>query len=81
MLHRIMELLDAADIGKLRPRWEGPIKVTAAPSPNAYTLALPTLAAMCWSPTRTVNVDSPSLRGRLRHPGRCPTLCKRVSLR
>ena len=35
------ELLDAADIGKLRPRWDGPFSVTACPSPNAYTLALP----------------------------------------
>ena len=31
----------AADIGKLRPRWDGPFTVTACPSPNAYTLALP----------------------------------------
>ena len=79
MLHRTMELLDAADIGKLRTRWEGPFKVTAAPIPNVYTLAF---RDPCRDvSTRTVNVDSPSLRGRLRHPGRCPTLCKRVSLR
>ena len=32
---RTAELLDAAEIGKLRPRWEGP------PFPNTYTLALP----------------------------------------
>jgi hypothetical protein len=47
------ELLDAADIGKLRPRWDGPFTVTACPSPNAYTLALP--RRMLCSPT--VNVD------------------------
>ena len=41
MLLRTKELLDAADIGKLRPRWDGPFTVTACPSPNAYTLALP----------------------------------------
>ena len=40
VLLRTKELLDAADIGKLRPRWDGPFTVTACPSPNAYTLAL-----------------------------------------
>ena len=59
VLHRIMELLDAADIGKLRPRWEGPIKVTAAPSPNAYTLALPRPLPRC---AGTVEPDSDGQR-------------------
>ena len=53
VLLRTKELLDAADIGKLRPRWDGPFTVTACPSPNAYTLALP--RKMHCSPT--VNVD------------------------
>ena len=53
VLLRTKELLDAADIGKLRPRWDGPFTVTACPSPNAYTLALP--RRMRCSPT--VNVD------------------------
>ena len=53
VLLRTKELLDAADIGKLRPRWDGPFTVTAGPSPNAYTLALPR-KVRC-SPT--VNVD------------------------
>ena len=53
VLLRTKELLDAADIGKLRPRWDGPFTVTACPSPNAYTLALP--RKMRYSPT--VNVD------------------------
>jgi hypothetical protein len=53
VLLRTKELLDAADIGKLRPRWNGPFRVTACPSPNAYTLALP--RKMRCSPT--VNVD------------------------
>jgi len=53
VLLRTKELLDAADIGKLRPRWDGPFTVMACPSPNAYTLALPRL--MHCSPT--VNVD------------------------
>jgi len=53
VLLRTKELLDAADIGKLRPRWDGPFAVTACPSPNAYTLALP--RRMRCSPT--VNVD------------------------
>ena len=53
VLLRTKELLDAADIGKLRPRWDCPFTVTACPSPNAYTLAL-TRRMRC-SPT--VNVD------------------------
>ncbi len=53
VLLRTKELLDAADMGKLRRRWDGPFTVTACPSPNAYTLALP--RRMRCSPT--VNVD------------------------
>ena len=53
VLLRTRELLDVADIGKLRPRWDGPFTVIAFPSPNAYTLALP--PRMSCSPT--VNVD------------------------
>ncbi|MEI7929579.1 MAG: hypothetical protein WCH40_13600, partial [Verrucomicrobiales bacterium] len=53
VLLRTKELLDAADIDKLRPRWDGPFTVTACPSPSAYTLALP--RRMRCSPT--VNVD------------------------
>ena len=53
VLLRTKELLDAADIGKLRPRWDGPFTVTACPSPYAFTLALP--RKMRCSPT--VNVD------------------------
>jgi hypothetical protein len=52
-LLRTKELLDVADIGKLRPRWDGPFTVTARPSPNAYTLALPR-RIRCSS---TINVD------------------------
>jgi hypothetical protein len=39
-LLRTKELLDAAIMGKLRPRWDGPFTgfiVTACPSPYAYT--------------------------------------------
>ena len=50
---RTAELLDAAEIGKLRPRWEGPFRVTALAGPNTYTLALP--KRFKCSPT--VNVD------------------------
>ena len=53
MLLRTQELLDAANIGKLRPRWDNPFMVTACPSPGAYALALP--HKMRCSPT--VNVD------------------------
>ena len=38
VLLRTKELLDAADIGKLQLRWDGPF---TSPSPNEYTLALP----------------------------------------
>ena len=54
LLRRTKELLDAADIGKLRPGWDGPFTVTACPSPKAAPLAL-TRGKMCCSPT--VNVD------------------------
>jgi hypothetical protein len=53
VLLRTKELLDVVDIGKLKPRWDGSFTVTATPSPNAYTLALP--SRMQCSPT--VNVD------------------------
>jgi hypothetical protein len=53
VLLRTQELLDAADIGKLRPRWDGSFTVKACPSPNAYTLELPR-RMLCSS---TVNVD------------------------
>jgi hypothetical protein len=53
VLLRTKELLDAADIGRLSPRLDGPFPVTACPSPNAYNLALP--CRMRCSPT--VNVD------------------------
>ena len=55
MLLRTKERLKASDIGKLRSRLDGPFIVTACPSPNAYTLALP--CKMRSSPT--VNVDRP----------------------
>ncbi len=53
VLLRTKELLDAADIGKLRPRWDCHFRVTACPSPTVYTLALP--RKMRCSPA--VNVD------------------------
>ena len=53
VLLRTKELSDAAEVGKLRPRWEGPFPVAAVRSPNTYTLTL-SLRFKC-SPT--VNVD------------------------
>ena len=50
---RAHELLDAAEVGKLRPRWEGPFPVAAIAGPNTYTLTLP--RRFKCSPT--VNVD------------------------
>ena len=48
VLLQTKELLDAADIGKLRQRWDGALTVPsgcsparAPPPPNAYALALP----------------------------------------
>ncbi len=41
VLLRAKELLDAAEIGKLRPRWEGPFRVSAVVGSNTYTLDLP----------------------------------------
>ena len=38
VLVRSKELLDAAEIGKLRDRWEGPFKVIKEAAPNAYLL-------------------------------------------
>jgi hypothetical protein len=62
VLLRTKELLGAADIGKLRrQRWDDPLTVTACPSPNAYTLAVP--RRMRYSPT--VNVR-PSIFDRLK---------------
>ncbi len=57
VLLRTNELLDAADIAKLFPRWDCPFTVMACPSPNAYTLrvALPRKMPVCCSPT--VNID------------------------
>ncbi len=42
MLLRTAELLDAAEIGKLRPRWEGPFRVIALAGPNLH-LGFPTV--------------------------------------
>ena len=75
VLLRTKELLDAADIGKLRPRWDGPFAVTACPGPNAYTLALP--RKMRCSPTVNVDrlkpfherVDAPPAPGPVSDPG------------
>jgi hypothetical protein len=75
VLLRTKELLDAADIGKLRPRWDGPFTVTGCRSPNAYTLALP--RRMQCSPTVNVDrlkpfherIDSPPAPGPVSDPG------------
>ena len=53
VLVRSKELLDAADIGKLRDRWEGPFKVIKEAAPNAYLLKV---AKRFWFDP-TVNVD------------------------
>ena len=50
---RTKELLDAAEVGKLRPRWEGPFRVSALAGPNTYTLTLP----RHFKCSPTVNVD------------------------
>jgi hypothetical protein len=75
VLRRTKELLDAADMGKLRPRWDGSFTVMACPSPNAYTLALP--RKMQCSPTVYVDrlkpfnarADNPPAPGPMSDPG------------
>ena len=52
-LVRSKELLDAAEIGKLRDRWEGPFKVIKEANPNAYLLKV----AKRFRFDPTVNVD------------------------
>ena len=47
------ELLDTADIGKLRDLWEGPFKVIKQTAPNAYLLKVEKLFQF----DPTVNVD------------------------
>ena len=66
---RTKELLDAAEVGKLRPRWElsPPFPVAAVAGPNTYTLTLP--ARFKCSPT--VNVDQ--LKPSFLRPGRPPS--------
>ncbi len=46
MLLLTKELLDAAEVGKLRQQWEGPFRVAALAGPNAETLSLPLHAAL-----------------------------------
>jgi hypothetical protein len=53
VLLRTKKPLDAADIRKLLPLWDGPFTVTACQIPNAYTHALP--RKMHFSPP--ANVD------------------------
>ncbi len=43
-------MLDAADIGKLLPRWDRPLSVTACPGPNACAFALPSANRHCRQP-------------------------------
>ena len=47
------QLAEAAQVGKLRNRWEGPFEVIDSPGPNTYTLRLP--RRMRISPV--INVD------------------------
>ena len=61
---RTKELLDAAVVGKLRPRWEGPFPLAAVAGPNTYTLTLS--ARFKCSPT--VKVDR--LKPYFPRPGR-----------
>jgi hypothetical protein len=60
---------------KLRPRWDGPLTVTACPSPKAYRLAVP--RRMLCSPTVKVDrlkpfherADAPPAPGPVSDPG------------
>ena len=85
VLLRTEEPLDAAKIGKLRPRWDGPFTVIACPSPNAYTLELP--RRMRQSPTvkrrtpKSCQNPSLSVPGPRRPRGPSPTRDRRASTR
>ena len=72
VLLRTKKLLDAADIGKLRPRWDGPFTVAAclSPGPNTYTLALP--RKMRCSPTVNVDRLKPFFERSDEQPPPCP---------
>ena len=69
VLLRTKELLDAADIGKLRPRWDGPFTVTGCPSPNAYKLALPQRCSPAQALPRAYRLSTGSGPGVGRDPG------------
>ena len=51
--------MDAAEIGKLRDRWEGPFKVIKEANPNAYLLKVAKLFQ--FNPTVNVNCLRPYL--------------------
>ena len=74
------ELLDAAEIGKLRPRWEGPFRVKALAGPNTYTLALP--KRFRCSPQSTSIASNRIIRAPAAcpPPARCQTLVRKGSL-
>ena len=50
---RTKELLDVAEVGKFRPRWEGPFTVAALADPNMHAVTLRRRFKFC----PTVNVD------------------------
>jgi hypothetical protein len=75
VLLRTAEQLDAAEIGKLRPRWKGPFGVIALAGPNTYTLALqrrfrcsPTVNLECLKPYHA-STDKPDPPGPVADPG------------
>ena len=66
VLLRTKELLDATDIGMLRPRLDGPFTMIACPNTNAYTLA--GFALPCWMRCRHCRPPQ-ALLGGLPAPG------------
>ena len=54
MMLRTKELLDVAEVGKLRPRLVGPFTMVALAGPNTYTLTVTLRRRLKCSPTGTV---------------------------
>jgi len=72
VLLRTKELLDAAEVGKLRPRWEGPFRVAALAGPNAYTLLFRGVSSA--APRSTWTGSSLTILGRTAPPRKARSL-------
>ena len=81
VLLRTKELLDDADIGKLRPRWDGPFTVLAARAPTPAPSRCGVACAAARPSTSTASNPSLSVSGPHRPRGPSPTRDRRASTR